>query len=180
MILLTELALLLFSLLAELLIGNFTLALALPVYAALYLCAAHSWKHGIAAAAGAGLMLDILYCRPVYFSIAVYLAALALGHRISLGFGRTPPLAPVAAGAVAGAVSAAGNLAGAAFCTPFFSWAEFFAQLLFQAIFGGFFFLLLCLVLDRIGRLAGLPLFAADSASFQPNRTVRRVRRRRA
>ena len=148
--------------LLELLCGNRLLPMFFPLYGAVYFAVAYRKRTGIISAAAAGMLLDLLYCRPfmllMFFLPAALLAALPVVKR----FRRQLPLAPLGAGAVCGASGAVITFLCCRIYHTEFPAPELFSLIIFQTFTGAIFMLIFTSVSDYLGFKCNLPRFSAS------------------
>lgn len=166
LVIVTTLALILL----ELLVGNRLLPLFFPLYGAVYFAVAYRKRSGMISAFAAGIVLDVLYARPIILLPLllplIVLAAVPAAKR----FRRQLPLAPLGAGAVCGAGGALAmfllsRIYGTAFPGP-----DLFSMVIFQSFTGAVFMLIFTSFADFLAFKSNLSRF---SVPFSTRRHAR-------
>ena len=151
--------------LPELLAGNFGLALHLPRYGALYFAVAYRRNVGLLSAAGAGLILDAIYCRdamPSAFILpAVVLLLLPQVRRLR----RQLPLAALLPGMLGGGLTAGADFLLARGFRGTAPGPDFASMLIFSSCVGGLFMLIFTLAADALAFKCNLPRFGVAGES---------------
>lgn len=86
----------------ELLAGNLGLPLGLPLFTAVYFAVAFGTAYGLAAAGGAGLLLDVIYARNYFFTALINIAIVYLSAKCACRLQRKMPVSPLSAGFLCG------------------------------------------------------------------------------
>lgn len=155
--------------LLELLAGNWLLPMFFPLYGAVYFAAACSKRAGTISAFAAGVLLDLLYARPVMLLWLILPAVVVPALKAVKRFQRQMPLAALAAGAVCGALNGVVIYLLCKINGSIFPGPDPFSVVIFQSFTGAFFMLIFTSLADWLAFKCNLPRF-----SMNDNRRRRR------
>ncbi|MBE6356878.1 MAG: hypothetical protein E7058_07160 [Lentisphaerae bacterium] len=151
----------------ELFCGNVGLALGLPIFAALFFSGSFGIAYGIAAAGCAGLTMDLLYARPLLCSAPVWILITFAAGECAMRLRMRTPEAPLAAGFIIGTMQLIWNILYALTAGTPFPGPDIFSMLIFQAVGGSIFMLLLTLLFDAVNFRCNLPRFSPPENNRQ-------------